>query len=62
MSVTWMALVAALIAAERLAPRVTRVAVVLVFVALATAVALVPERVPALTIPGTTSPSQMRMG
>ena len=62
MSVTWMALVAALIAAERLAPRVTRVAVVLVFVALATGVALVPERVPALNVPGTTSPSQMQMG
>jgi predicted metal-binding membrane protein len=62
MSLTWMALVAALIAAERLLPRTTRAAVAVVFVALATGVALVPERVPGLTVPGTTSPSQMQMG
>src|SRR4051794_7603240 len=62
MSLTWMALVAVLIAAERLLPRGTRLAVGVVFVALATAVALVPERVPGLTVPGTTSSSQMQMG
>jgi predicted metal-binding membrane protein len=54
MSLTWMALVAALIAAEKLLPApaaVTRgVAVLLAAVALA--VALAPESVPGLTIPG----------
>jgi len=57
MSLTWMALVAVLIAAERLLPRATRMAVALVFVALGTGVALVPERMPELTVPGTTSMS-----
>ena len=54
MSVAWMAFVAALIAAERLlpwkAPAVRAVAAVLVVLGLAVAIA--PEQVPALTIPG----------
>ena len=54
MSVAWMALVAALIAAERLlpwkAPAVRAVAVVLAVLGLA--VAFAPEKVPGLTIPG----------
>ncbi len=62
MSLTWMAVVAVLIAAERVLPQATRTAVAVVFVALAIAVALAPERVPGLTVPGTTSPSQMQMG
>ena len=61
MSLTWMALVAALIAAERAAPRVTRVAVVVALVALATGVALVPGRVPELTVPGATGMSHAQM-
>jgi predicted metal-binding membrane protein len=61
MSLTWMALIAALIAAERLLPRTTRMAVALVFVALGIAVALGPAHVPGLTVPGTTSMSQMQM-
>jgi predicted metal-binding membrane protein len=61
MSLTWMALVAVLIAAERLLPRATRTAVALVFVALGTGVALIPARTPGLTIPGTTSPPHMQM-
>ena len=59
MSVAWMALVAALIAAERLlpwkAPAVRGVAVVLAVLGLA--VAFAPEQVPGLTIPG--SPDAM---
>jgi predicted metal-binding membrane protein len=54
MSIAWMAFVAALIAAERLlpwkAPAVRAVAVVLVVLGLAVAIA--PESVPGLTIPG----------
>jgi predicted metal-binding membrane protein len=54
MSIAWMALVAALIAAERLlpwkAPAVRGVAAVLVVLGLV--VAFAPERVPGLTIPG----------
>jgi predicted metal-binding membrane protein len=59
MSIAWMALVAALIAAERLLPwkrpAVRTVAVVLAVLGLAVAVA--PEKVPGLTIPG--SPEEM---
>jgi predicted metal-binding membrane protein len=61
MSLTWMALVAVLIAAERVLPRATRMAVVLVFATLGTGVALVPARMPGLTVPGATSMSQMQM-
>jgi predicted metal-binding membrane protein len=52
MSLTWMALVAVLIAAERLLPRHTRLGVALVLVALGTCVALIPGQVPALAAPG----------
>jgi predicted metal-binding membrane protein len=61
MSVTWMALVAVLIAAERVLPRATRMAVVLVFATLGIGVALVPGRMPGLTVPETQSMSQMQM-
>jgi predicted metal-binding membrane protein len=54
MSVGWMAFVAALIAAERLLPwrKAAVRAVAVVLVALGLAVALVPEDVPGLTVPG----------
>jgi predicted metal-binding membrane protein len=58
MSLTWMALVAVLIAAERLLPETTRWAVALVLVALGTAVAAAPGDVPGLILPGT---PQMQM-
>jgi predicted metal-binding membrane protein len=61
MSLPWMAFVALLIATERLLPRTTRAAVAVVFVVLATGVALVPDRVPGLTVPEATSSSQMQM-
>ena len=54
MSVTWMVFIAALIAAEKLLPwrRAVVGAVSLLLVALALGVTLVPERVPGLTVPG----------
>jgi predicted metal-binding membrane protein len=54
MSLTWMGLVAALIAAERLLPwgDAPRRAVAVVLVALGTGVALAPGDVPGLTVPG----------
>jgi len=54
MSLTWMALVAALIAAERLLPwgDATPRAVAVVLVVLAAGVALAPGDVPGLTVPG----------
>jgi predicted metal-binding membrane protein len=68
MSIGWMALVAALIAAERLLPwRTTaRRAVALTLVLLALGVALAPEDVPGFTVPGShqgmpsMEPMQMR--
>ena len=51
MSLTWMAVVAVLIAAERLLPETTRWAVALALVALGTAVAAAPGDVPGLTVP-----------
>jgi len=51
MSLTWMAVVAVLIAAERLLPDPTRWAVAIVLVALGTAVAMAPGDVPGLTVP-----------
>jgi predicted metal-binding membrane protein len=51
MSLTWMALVAALIAAERLLPRPAHVGVAVVLVALGAAVALAPGDLPGLTVP-----------
>jgi predicted metal-binding membrane protein len=60
MSLTWMAVVAVLIAAERLLPRTARLGVALVLVALGTFVAVAPGAVPALTVPDTGSMSVMR--
>jgi predicted metal-binding membrane protein len=61
MSVTWMALVAVLIAAERLLPRTAQLGVALVLLALGTCVALVPGDVPALTVPHAGPLYQIRM-
>jgi predicted metal-binding membrane protein len=52
MSLTWMAVVAVLIAAERLLPEMTPWAVAFVLAALGTAVAAAPGDVPGLTVPG----------
>ena len=66
MSVSWMVLVGALIAAEKLLPwkEVTTRGIVVLLAVLAVAVAFAPESVPGLTIPG--SPAAMeameRMG
>jgi predicted metal-binding membrane protein len=59
MSLPWTIFLAVLIAAERLLPLATRVAIAIVFVVLAIGVALVPTRVPALTVPQATPPMQM---
>jgi predicted metal-binding membrane protein len=59
MSLTWMALVAALIAAERLLPWRTRLGIALVLVSLGACVALIPGQVPALAAPGS-MPMPMR--
>jgi predicted metal-binding membrane protein len=61
MSLPWMVVLAVLIAAERLLPRATRPAIAVVFVVLAIGVALVPTRVPALTVPQATPPTPMEM-
>jgi predicted metal-binding membrane protein len=61
MSVTWMAVVAVLVAVERVLPRDARLAVALVLVALGAAVALSPGDVPALTVPHATPMSGMPM-
>jgi predicted metal-binding membrane protein len=60
MSLTWMALVSALIAAERLLPQTARLGVALVLVALGTGVALAPREVPALTVPDSEPMGEMR--
>jgi predicted metal-binding membrane protein len=52
MSLTWMAVVAALILAERLLPWDARLGVAVVLLALGAGVALAPEDVPGLTVPG----------
>jgi len=54
MNVTWMVVVAALVAAEKLLPwnRATVATVALFIAALGLAVAFAPHQVPALTIPG----------
>jgi predicted metal-binding membrane protein len=60
MSLRWMALVAVLIAAERIPRRATpgRFAAAAVFLVLALGIAIAPTRVPGLTIPG--SPAAMK--
>ena len=64
MSVPWMAVVAGIIAAEKTLP--SRVAitrgVAVLLVALGVAVAAIPERVPGLTVPGSSSMSMGGMG
>lgn len=56
MSITWMVLIAALIAAEKLLPRPARIrqATAALLVALALGVAVWPSHVPALTLPSST--------
>jgi predicted metal-binding membrane protein len=61
MSLTWMAVLAALVAAERLLSRHARLAVVLVLVALGVGVAVAPADVPGLTVPGATPMHTMEM-
>ena len=60
MSLPWMVFLAVLIAAERLRPRATRAVIAVVFVVLAIGVAVVPTRVPALTVPQATPTMEMR--
>jgi predicted metal-binding membrane protein len=62
MSLTWMAIIAVLIAAERLLDRRTRLVVAMVLVALGAWVALAPGDVPALTVPGSQPMHEMQMG
>jgi lysylphosphatidylglycerol synthetase-like protein (DUF2156 family) len=54
MSLVWMGLVAALVAAERLSSWVSpaRIAVAVILLALAAGVAVAPGSVPGLTVPG----------
>ena len=61
MSIVWMAVIAALIALERLLPwgRVANRGIALVLIALALCVALAPGRVPGLTLPGSSMQSSM---
>ena len=61
MSVGWMALVGAFIAAEKLLPwpRAARAGVALLLLALAAGVALAPEDVPGLTVPASEMPMEM---
>jgi predicted metal-binding membrane protein len=61
MNLTWMAVVAALIAAERLLPRPAPLAVALILVALSVSVALVPGDLPAFTVPGSQPSPAMQM-
>lgn len=60
MSITWMIVVAALIAIEKLLPRrvLANRGIAIMLLVLGLGVALVPHRVPALTLPG--SPAAMR--
>jgi predicted metal-binding membrane protein len=62
MSLTWMAIVAALIAAERVLPRPAQLAVALALVAIGLGVAIAPDAVPALTVPGSEPMHEMGMG
>jgi predicted metal-binding membrane protein len=61
MSLTWMAVLAALVAAERLLSRNARLGVALVLVALGAGVAVAPADVPGLTVPGATPMRTMEM-
>jgi predicted metal-binding membrane protein len=63
MSVAWMALIALLIATEKLLPwrLAAQTAVVVTLLALALGIALAPDSVPALTVPGDDGGSMMMM-
>jgi predicted metal-binding membrane protein len=61
MSLTWMTVVATLIAAERLLPRPARPVAALVLIVLGAGVATAPARVPGLTLPGAAPMQQMQM-
>jgi predicted metal-binding membrane protein len=60
MSIGWMVLIAAVIAIEKLLPRISlaSLGVVIVLAVLATSVAFAPDRVPGLTIPGSPEATQ----
>jgi hypothetical protein len=62
--VAWMAFIAALIAAEKLLPwrRAAVGTVTALLIALAVGVAFVPERVPGLTVPGSSDEPMMDHG
>jgi predicted metal-binding membrane protein len=60
MSPTWMAMIAVLIAAERLLDRRARLVVALVLVVLGAWVALAPGDVPPLTVPGSQPMHEMQ--
>jgi predicted metal-binding membrane protein len=62
MSLTWMAVIAVLVAAERLLDRRARLVVALVLVVLGAWVALAPADVPALTVPGAQPMHEMQPG
>jgi predicted metal-binding membrane protein len=61
MSLTWMALVSAAVAAEKLLPwpRITVHSVGLLLAVLGFGVAVMPSNVPGLTVPGNHAPSVM---
>ena len=61
MSLTWMAVLAALVAAERLLSRSARLGVALVLVPLGAGVAVAPADVPGLTVPGASPMPTMQM-
>jgi predicted metal-binding membrane protein len=61
MNLTWMAVVAALVAAERLLPRPAPRVVALILAGLAVSVALVPGDLPAFTVPGSQPLPAMQM-
>jgi hypothetical protein len=63
MSVAWMALVAALIAAEKLLPwaRSTSLSITALLVVLGLSVALLPDRVPGLVLPDSAKARNARM-
>jgi predicted metal-binding membrane protein len=61
MNLTWMAVVAALIVAERLLPGPARLVVALVLVGVAICVALAPGDLPAFTVPSSQTMPAMQM-
>jgi predicted metal-binding membrane protein len=61
MNLTWMGVVAALIAAERLLPRPAPLVVALILAGLSVSVALVPGDLPGFTTPGSHPPPAMQM-